>query len=222
MNKSSTLIKASNVFVSILTPLTILMLSIRLLITPLFAQIEYRMPGFPDDPFGFSLKDRLTWSDPSIRYLVNSESITFLEELRFEDGEPIFNERELSHMQDVKKVVTGMRFALLGATLMLVVITVLAIKGGWQQSLLTAYVRGAWLLIGLIIAILIFVSLNFENLFTWFHQIFFESGTWRFYTSDTLIRLFPMRFWRDAFIFVGGLSALLSGVMILLLRKRII
>lgn len=222
MNKSSTLIKASNVFVSILTPLTILMLSIRLLITPLFAQIEYRMPGFPDDPFGFSLKDRLTWSDPSIRYLVNSESITFLEELRFEDGEPIFNERELSHMQDVKKVVTGMRFALLGATLMLVVITVLAIKGGWQQSLSTAYVRGAWLLIGLIIAILIFVSLNFENLFTWFHQIFFESGTWRFYTSDTLIRLFPMRFWRDAFIFVGGLSALLSGVMILLLRKRII
>lgn len=222
MNKSSTLIKASNVFVSILTPLTILMLSIRLLITPLFAQIEYRMPGFPDDPFGFSLKDRLIWSDPSIRYLVNSESITFLEELRFEDGEPIFNERELSHMQDVKKVVTGMRFALLGATLMLVVITVLAIKGGWQQSLSTAYVRGAWLLIGLIIAILIFVSLNFENLFTWFHQIFFESGTWRFYTSDTLIRLFPMRFWRDAFIFVGGLSALLSGVMILLLRKRII
>jgi integral membrane protein (TIGR01906 family) len=222
MNKSLTLIKAGNVFVTILTPLTILMLSIRLLITPFFAQIEYHMPGFPEDPFGFSLKDRLTWSDPSIRYLVNSEGITFLEELRFEDGEPIFNERELSHMQDVKKVVTGMRFAMMGAILMLVVITVLAIKGGWQRSLLIAYVRGAWLLIGLIIAILIFVSLNFENLFTWFHQIFFESGTWRFYTSDTLIRLFPMRFWRDAFIFVGGLSALLSGLMILLLRKRII
>jgi integral membrane protein (TIGR01906 family) len=198
------------------------MLSIRLLITPLFAQIEYHLPGFPEDPFGFSLKDRLTWSDPSIRYLVNSEGITFLEELRFEDGEPIFNERELSHMQDVKKVVTEMRFAMMGAILMLVLITVLAIKGGWQRSLLIAYVRGAWLLIGLIIAILIFVSLNFENLFTWFHQIFFESGTWRFYTSDTLIRLFPMRFWRDAFIFVGGLSALLSGLMILLLRKRII
>ncbi|MEJ2126169.1 MAG: hypothetical protein P8X84_01420 [Candidatus Bathyarchaeota archaeon] len=28
----------------------------------------------------------------------------------------------------------------------------------------------------------------------WFHQLFFTSGTWTFYTSDTLIRLFPMRF----------------------------
>ena len=221
MNKTSTTIRIASIFIIFLTPVTILMLSIRLLITPLFAQIEYRLPGFPEDPYGFTLNDRLTWSNPSIRYLVNSKDITFLEDLRFADGKQIFNERELSHMADVKMVVTGMRWALLIAILLLTTVTILAVKGNWQKMLLTAFVRGAWLLIGIISAILIFVLLNFDNLFTWFHQIFFESGTWRFYTSDTLIRLFPMRFWRDAFIFVGGLSALISGSIIFFFHRRV-
>jgi integral membrane protein (TIGR01906 family) len=143
-----------------------------------------------------------------------------LEELRFVNGEPVFNERELSHMQDVKRVVTGMRFGLLSAMLLILIFTILAIKGGWRQLLLRSFLQGAWILIGLIVAILVFVSLNFENLFSWFHQLFFESGTWRFYTSDTLIRLFPIRFWRDAFIFVGVLSVLISGSIILSVRKQ--
>jgi hypothetical protein len=37
-----------------------------------------------------------------------------------------------------------------------------------------------------------------------FHQVFFESSTWTFLWSDSLIRLFPLTFWEDSFIFVGG------------------
>jgi len=220
MNKSSLFMKIAGFIVTFLTTITILMLSIRLLITPIFAKIEYRVPGFPEDPFGFTLEDRLLWSEPSIQYLVNTKGIRFLEELSFVNGEPVFNERELSHMQDVKRVVTGMRFGLLSAMLLILIFTILAIKGGWRQLLLRSFLQGAWILIGLIVAILVFVSLNFENLFSWFHQLFFESGTWRFYTSDTLIRLFPIRFWRDAFIFVGVLSVLISGSIILSVRKQ--
>ena len=205
---------------TILTPLVILMLAVRLLIAPIFAKIEYRLPGFPEDPFGFTLEDRLRWSEPSINYLVNSRDISYLESLRFEDGEPIFNARELSHMQDVKAVVTGMRIALAGAMVLLLAVTVAAYKGGWKPQLLKAYHRGGFALLWLIGAILLFVALNFNNLFTWFHKLFFESGTWQFYTSDTLIRLFPMRFWRDAFIFVGVLSGLLGGAVILLTAPK--
>jgi uncharacterized membrane protein len=39
-----------------------------------------------------------------------------------------------------------------------------------------------------------------------FHNVFFEPGTWKFLFSDTLIRLFPQRFWQDLFLIVGGLS----------------
>lgn len=204
--------------VTISLPLIILMVSIRILITPIFAQIEYRLPGFPEDPYGFSMEERLRWATPSINYLVNSQDISYLENLTFEDGQPIYNERELSHMQDVKIVVTGMRIALAVMTVTVMVITLVAVKGGWKQAVLNAYRRGGWAIIGLIFAILLFVVLNFNQLFYWFHQLFFVSGTWQFFTSDTLIRLFPMRFWQDAFIFVGLLSAILGGIVVFLTR----
>jgi len=200
-------------------PLIIIMISIRLLISPTFAQAEYRMPGFPEDPFGFTLEDRLKWSQPSIKYLVNNRNISYLESLQFETGEQIFNERELGHMQDVKGVVTGMRTALASALVFLVVINLVAVLGLKTKSILHAYRRGAWGVIGIILAILIFVAMNFHKLFTWFHQLFFEGGTWLFYSSDTLIRLFPMRFWQDAFICVGVLS-LISGIIVIILCNK--
>lgn len=206
--------------VSILTPLVLLMLSIRVLITPLFPQIEYRLPGFPDDPYGFSLEDRLKWSAPSIRYLVNFEDVAYLGNLQFEDGEPLFNDRELSHMVDVKAVVSGMRIALIVAILGIAVLGYIMIRADAGDQFRTAVYRGSWALIGIIVGILILLAINFNQLFTWFHQLFFMSGTWVFYTSDTLIRLFPMRFWQDAFIFVGGFSLLLGLILLILTRPR--
>jgi integral membrane protein (TIGR01906 family) len=200
--------------------LVILMISIRLLMTPLFARIEYHLPGFPEDPYGFTLEDRLKWSAPSIRFLVNGDSIEDLGSLTFDDGEPIYNDRELSHMADVKAVVTGMRIGLAAAVLALLAIEVVAVRGGWRQGLLAAYRRGGWAVIGLIAAILLFVLMAFDQLFTWFHKLFFQSGTWQFYTSDTLIRLFPIRFWQDAFIFVGVLSLAFGGLLIWLCRPK--
>jgi integral membrane protein (TIGR01906 family) len=221
MKQHNLLIKSFSLIVMVLTPLVILMIAIRLLITPTFARIAYQMPGFPADPYGFTEEDRLRWSEPSISYLVNAEDISYLSSLTFEnDAAPIFNERELSHMMDVKAVVTGMRVALAAGSLILLAISIFAERGGWKPELIRAFNRGGWAVIGLIAAILVFVALNFTSLFTWFHQIFFESGTWQFYTSDTLIRLFPMRFWQDTFIFVGLLSVVFGVVVILLTRKR--
>jgi integral membrane protein (TIGR01906 family) len=66
--------------------------------------------------------------------------------------------------------------------------------------------RGGWLTVGLTAALGIFAAVSFWQFFTVFHALFFEGDTWLFYYSDTLIRLFPMRFWQDAFIFVGVLT----------------
>lgn len=220
MKPESALQRVFGWVITILIPLILLMMSIRLMISPVFARVEYQLPGFPEDPYGFTLQDRLRWSKPTINYLVNPEGITYLSLLKFEDGQPVFNERELSHMKDVKQVITGMRIALALSMLGLLAATFIADQKGSRAFVLSAYRRGAWALIGLIFAILIFVALSFDHLFTWFHQIFFESGTWQFLTSDTLIRLFPMRFWQDAFIFVGLLSLVLAGLILLLGRKR--
>lgn len=220
MKQEKTIVRVLSGIVSILTPLVILMLSIRMLITPYYAAFAYSLPNFPDDPYGFTSEDRLRWSRPSIRYLINNEDISYLSDLNFANGQPIFNARELQHMEDVKGVVTGMRAALVISMVVLLTVSIIALRGDWKRKLLSAFHKGGWSLIGLIVAIFLFIMLNFNALFTWFHKIFFESGTWQFHPSNTLIRLFPLRFWRDAFFFVGLISLMLGGLVILLTRVK--
>jgi uncharacterized membrane protein len=51
----------------------------------------------------------------------------------------------------------------------------------------------------------------FFSFFTAFHHLFFTGDSWLFLFSDTLIRLFPIRFWQDAFLF-AAIIALGGGV----------
>jgi integral membrane protein (TIGR01906 family) len=65
--------------------------------------------------------------------------------------------------------------------------------------------------------IALFASLAFWQFFTLFHALFFKGDTWLFEYSDTLIRLFPLQFWEDVFIWVavivvGGALGLAFGI----------
>ncbi len=195
--------KLVSLFITITFPFVLIMFSIRVLFTPLFLVVEYNMPGFPSDPYGFSKEERLKWGSLSIQYLFNNEDPEFLENLRFEDGTSIYNEREVSHMVDVKILLQQtLRLFYLFLIVYLVIIIWAKIKNQlfwvWDASS-----KGGWLTLGLIGAILAAVVISFDALFTAFHKVFFVGDTWLFYFSDTLIRLFPMRLWQDAFIFMG-------------------
>ena len=205
--------------IAILIPFFLLMTAIRLLLTPVFPQIEYRLPGFPADPYGFSLDDRLHWSRVSVEYLMNEAGIEYLAEQQFQDGTPLYNERELGHMVDVKILVQQMLVAWRILTGALVVLGVWAWRGRWLPVFLSGLGLGGRLTIGLIILILLAVAISFRALFTGFHLLFFEGDTWLFAYSDTLIRLFPMRFWQDAFIITGIFTLLAAGLLILLERR---
>jgi integral membrane protein (TIGR01906 family) len=84
--------------------------------------------------------------------------------------------------------------------------------GKWSPEFWQAFARGGWLTIGLVLAVLLGVALSFSALFVGFHRIFFTGDTWLFEYSDSLIRLFPMRFWQDAFISMSAL-ALIQGLL---------
>ena len=43
-------------------------------------------------------------------------------------------------------------------------------------------------------------------------RLFFSGDTWLFYADDTLIRLFPLKLWSDAFIFMGIFT--LAGALV--------
>lgn len=197
---------ALNWVVTFLVPIALVVGAVRLLLTPAFLQFEYRTPNFPADTFGFNREDRLYWSQIALQYLNQWEDISFLRDLEFEDGSPVYNERELRHMVDVQNVLRNVLRVWYVALALLVALGIWARFGGWWPVFLRALGQGGGLTAILIGVILVLVVIAFGVFFVAFHQVFFQPGTWQFLYSDTLIRLFPERFWRDTFLVVGTLA----------------
>ncbi len=202
----------------LLVPVALIGLALRLLLTPWFLEVEYRLPGFPDDPYGFTRAERLHWSRYALNYLLNREDISYLADLRFDDGQPLFNPRELRHMEDVKRVTQGALQAFYGALGALILLGLGSRSGSARQAFWSGVKRGGWItvglagLIGVVVALGMFVLPElFWTFFSGFHALFFEGDSWIFAYSDTLIRLFPLRFWQDAFLF-AALIAIATGL----------
>jgi len=203
-----------SLLVTVAIPFFLLMTAIRILFNPLFLQLEYRAPWFPPDEYGFSLEDRLHWSRISLEYMYNNAGIDFLANQQLMDKSPLYNERELSHMADVKVVFQGMLTAWWILLAILAGLGLWAWHGKWMKTYLHGLGKGGWLTVGLILFILVAVAISFNALFTAFHRIFFTGDSWLFLYTDTLIRLFPLRFWQDGFIAMGILTLLSAGLLI--------
>jgi integral membrane protein (TIGR01906 family) len=204
--------------VAVLVPLALIGLGLRVLLTPLFLKIEYNMPYFPSDQYGFTKEDRLKWAPYALNYLVNRADISYLADLKFEDGTSLYNERELSHMEDVKRVTKGALNVWYVTLALLLGLGIWSRLGHWEQTYRQGLTRGGWLMVGLAVAVglvvLVGILINpevFWNFFVGFHRLFFTGDTWLFLFSDTLIRLFPIRFWQDAFL-LAALIALGGGI----------
>jgi integral membrane protein (TIGR01906 family) len=206
--------------ITILVPIALVLTGVRLMVTHAYLQFEYRTPFFPADPYGFTLADRLYYSQLTWDYALNNAGISSLSDLRFPDGSPVYNERELSHLVDVKNVVHHALYVWYGSLAALVLLGVWAWGGGWMREYRWGIARGGWLTLILIGTVLLFVLFGFGFFFVGFHEVFFNPGTWTFYYSDTLIRLFPERFWRDAFLANSLFSAAGGLILIRVFRPR--
>lgn len=205
--KSPTLIRGLSWVVTLLVPVVLVLTGVRALMTPIFLRFEYNTPGFPPDSFGFTQEERLYWTQIVVEYLLNSEDISFLGDLRFEDGQAVYNTRELNHMVDVKNVVGGVLRVWYAALVVLFGLGIWAWRDHWWEDFRWGLGRGGWLTLLLLGTTILFVLVAFGVFFVAFHQVFFAEGTWRFSYSDTLIRLVPERFWRDTFIVAGTLAS---------------
>lgn len=205
--------------IAIIVPFFLMMTAIRVLFTPLFIQLEYRAPGFPADMYGFTQQDRLKWAGISMEYLLNDAEIDFLSDQRLPDGTPLYNERELSHMLDVKVLVQQMLVAWRILLAVLAGLGLWAWRGNWQADFARALSNGGKLTLALIALILVGVAVSFYELFTYFHKIFFVGDTWLFFYTDTLIRLFPLRFWQDGFI-VMGIVTVLGAIALIVINNK--
>ena len=207
------LITLANWVVTLITPFFLLIIGVYVLMGPMFLEFEYHQADFPADTYGFSVADRLKYSKVAVEYLVNSADISFLGKETFADGSSLYQPQELSHMEDVKSVVQKTFAAWWGLLVIVLGVGIWAWRIHWFSNYLKSLSRGGWLTIGLLLVVAVFVMTSFYDLFTWFHELFFKEGSWMFAYSDTLIRLFPLRFWQDAFIF-AGVIAIVGGLVL--------
>jgi integral membrane protein (TIGR01906 family) len=204
---SPRLLRALSILVALAVPVLLVLISVRLVATETYLWLEYNKPDFPPDPYGFTLADRLHYAPYAVQYLVGSAGIDFLGKLTDPDGRQLFDERELSHMVDVKTV-TRAAFAVLGVTLILFALLNVALSASpeGRRALRQGLFSGGLLMLAILVSLLLAVLLDWDAFFTRFHELFFANGSWIFDYSDSLIRLFPVRFWQDAALTVGGLS----------------
>jgi integral membrane protein (TIGR01906 family) len=215
--------RLASLIIALAVPLLLLALGARLLMLPWFMQWEYTRPGFPADPYGFTVAQRLAYGPLGIEYLLSPHDISFLagqtlpEEQCYPPGRnrcPMFNPRELQHMVDVKHVT----HAFFHVAALWAILTALAaawlLRTRRAVQLRLAIVQGSAFTLAIIVTLALAVLLAWDTFFDTFHNLFFAPGTWVFYYSDTLIRLYPEQFWVDAAISAGVFCA--AGALALL------
>jgi integral membrane protein (TIGR01906 family) len=196
-------------------PVFLLLTNLYVFMSPSFLRYEYGKADFPSSP-GFTDAERLMVADRAVTYLRSDAGIGILGDLKGEEG-PLFRTKELVHMVDVK-VVTRRAFLAHGLLALFIAVTlgILLVVRDSQTQISISLLQGSLLTIALLLALVALVYLNFDWFFTRFHLTFFEGDSWIFSLSDTLIRLFPTRFWFDAASLWGlvtlGEAVVLSGV----------
>lgn len=133
------------------------------------------------------------------------------------DGEPVFNEREVGHLQDVRTVLIGFAVA--------VAVSVAAIVVAWRVTGPTAVWRGVRLgaitVIAGVLALGVLAVVAFETLFEIFHRIFFASGSYNFDpATERLVQLFPMSFWFETSIALGVVLVALGVIALVMAERR--
>jgi integral membrane protein (TIGR01906 family) len=200
-------VTALRYFLVIAMPVFLVLTSVRLVATEAFLRLEYQRPGFPDDPYGLSRDERLTYGPYAVEYMHNDADISYLGDLTFANGQPLFTPEELRHMEDVKDV-ARIAFRVHQVLSLGVIAAVVALA--WQrpprQALRRGLRDGGLFAIALIVGLVLLILANWDFFFDGFHALFFESGTWRFSKRDTLIRLYPEQFWFDAAMTIGLLT----------------
>ena len=210
-----TILVIARILIVLSVPVFLLLTNLYVFMSPSFLRYEYSKADFPPSP-GFTDQERLVVADTAITYLRSDAGIEVLGNLKGEEG-ALFNERELAHMVDVK-VVTWQAFqahGLLGLLIAFSLAVLLALRDS-QPRISISLLQGSLLTIAALLALVSLVYLNFDWFFTQFHLAFFEGNTWIFDFSDTLIRLFPTRFWFDAASLWGvltvGEAVILGGI----------
>jgi integral membrane protein (TIGR01906 family) len=136
-------------------------------------------------------------------------------------GGPVLDERERSHMRDVRVVFGG--FFVLAAVAAVSALLVAARRRAEARRRTWAAVRGG--AVGLIVALVVLAGVAlvaFDALFETFHRLLFPSGSYDFDPrTERLVQIFPFDFWQDSAIAVGVVAIVIASVVAVVAHRRL-
>lgn len=211
--------KFSKFLLVIFLPFIILMFFVNLLMSNAFLKFEYNAPWFPTDPYGFSIDDRIEFGSATIQYLITDQGRVALDELKSDDGKPLYIQREVDHLVDVKNVMVQLNnvyLILVAASAGLISLSLIKKDQKWKAAVRA----GAMFTLILLVSIGVFAATSFWTFFEKFHAIFFKGDSWLFYTTDVIIRLFPLRLWQDAVMYLVSAVIIASGLILATVKPK--
>ncbi len=111
------------------------------------------------------------------------------------DGRAVFGPAAVSHLADVRDVMLASR--VVGSTLAaaLAIWFAVCLRLGRKRQVASALRSGGWVCIAAPAVLAVAGLVDFDGLFTAFHWVFFDAGTWLFPADSLLIQLYPVGFW---------------------------
>lgn len=194
----------------LLLPLLIIGTSVR----AVFSDRAFILQGFRDNQVGLTTglddAELQRIADAFITYFQAPPGQIQLQVTAFGQSRPLFNEREVAHMQDVQALVQFF------FRMQIVAAVVVLLRLGFVFAFDRAGApigREMLISVGLMLVAIAIVGalavINFDAFWILFHQVAFRNGDWQFDpTRDYLIMLFPEPFWYTGTIrFVSLIAA---------------
>ena len=131
---------------------------------------------------------------------------------------PVFSEREVVHMIDVKRLMArtwDAGWAVFGLMIALAAGAFWRGRRAGLAWLLRAAAAAGGLVVALVVVLAVVAMVGFDEAFRQFHLLFFTNDLWQLTSVDALIQLFPQRFFFDTTLLIGGAivaPAVLIGV----------
>jgi len=141
----------------------------------------------------------------------------------------LFNQREVTHLKDVKGLIQlayRLQLASLAYIVVYIVINFVLRRGAFWRGLARRLIWGSGATIALLAILGLWAVIDFDSLFLLFHLVSFSNELWQLSPGDKMLLMFPQGFFNDGALFVAaaaiGEAVIIGGIAwgILALRGK--
>ena len=145
-------------------------------------------------------------------YSVNTEVFKYFS-FRGELNTNFFNDKEKEHLKDVRRLFIG------GYILLL--ISLFSLSFVKKKELNSIFLKSGLVGVAFILLVFILSYFGFNALFTGFHEVFFEEGTWLFNPDENITKLYTFDLFYELFLRILLTSIFLFFLLIIIYMVKV-